>query len=134
MAVYAKVSCEANDDVIAMPKMGLGGLTIAGKVALRPFLSALSASRQFPVPLQIWKLPSLVLLLKLEGHRRGVWDASFSPLEQIVATSSGDKTIKLWSIADGSCLRTLQGHSASVLRLHYMEAGTQVRLWRLIHL
>jgi len=76
--------------------------------------------------LQIWKLPSLVLLLKLSGHRRGVWDASFSPLEQIVATSSGDKTIKLWSIADGSCLRTLQGHTSSVLRLHYMEAGTQV--------
>lgn len=76
--------------------------------------------------MQIWKLPSLVLLLKLTGHKRGVWAAAFSPLEQLVATASGDKTLRLWSIKDGACLRTLQGHSSSVLKLHYLSSGLQV--------
>ena len=85
----------------------------------------------FPDPessLQVWKLPSLVLSLRLAGHKRGVWAAAFSPLEQIVATASGDKTLRLWSIKDGACLRTLQGHNASVLKLHYLGNGLQVPL------
>ena len=85
--------------------------------------------------MQIWKLPSLVMLLKLSGHKRGVWAAAFSPLEQIVATASGDKTVKLWSIKDGSCLRTLQGHNASVLKLQYLLNGLQVSvLWQILFL
>ena len=32
----------------------------------------------------------------------------------------------MWSLADGSCLRTLEGHLASVLRLDFLSAGTQV--------
>lgn len=79
------------------------------------------------IDMQIWKLPSLVMVLKLSGHKRGVWAAAFSPLEQIVATASGDKTVKLWSIKDGACLRTLQGHNASVLKLQYLANGLQVR-------
>ena len=67
------------------------------------------------------------MLLKLTGHKRGVWAAAFSPLEQVVATASGDKTVRLWSIKDGSCLRTLQGHTASVLKLQYLTNGLQVR-------
>lgn len=62
----------------------------------------------------------------LRGHKRGVWAAAFSPVEQTVATSSGDKTIKLWSLRDGACLRTLQGHNASVLRVLFIAAGMQV--------
>ena len=76
--------------------------------------------------LQVWKLPSLVLSLKLSGHKRGVWAAAFSPVEQAIATSSGDRTIKLWSLKDGTCLRTFQGHTASALRLLYLSSGTQV--------
>ena len=76
--------------------------------------------------LQVWKLPSLVLSLKLSGHKRGVWAAAFSPVEQAIATSSADRTIKLWSLKDGTCLRTFQGHTASALRLLYLSSGMQV--------
>ena len=39
---------------------------------------------------------------------------------------AGDKTVRLWSLADGACLRTFEGHLASVLRLDFLSAGTQI--------
>ena len=76
--------------------------------------------------LQTWRLPTLVQHLTFSGHKRGIWSAVFSPVEQIVATASGDKTIKLWSLSTGACLRTLQGHTSSVLKLYYLPSGLQV--------
>ena len=40
--------------------------------------------------------------------------------------ASGDKTLRLWALADGTCLKTFEGHTASVLRLNFLSAGTQV--------
>lgn len=77
--------------------------------------------------LQIWQLPDLVLVNTLRGHKRGVWAAQFSPVDQAVATASGDKTLRLWALADGTCLKTFEGHTASVLRLNFLSAGTQAR-------
>lgn len=45
---------------------------------------------------------------------------------QVVATASGDKTIRVWSLKDATCLRTLEGHTAAVLALAFSSAGTQV--------
>lgn len=33
---------------------------------------------------------------------------------------------RLWSLADCSCLRTFEGHLASVLRIAFLSAGTQL--------
>lgn len=49
----------------------------------------------------------------------------FSPHEQFVITASGDKTIKIWAISDGSCLKTFEGHTSSVLRASFLTRGTQ---------
>ncbi|GAB2235553.1 hypothetical protein Droror1_Dr00025981 [Drosera rotundifolia] len=52
--------------------------------------------------------------------------------------SSGDRTVKLWSIADGSCLKTFEGHNSGVLRVSFISHGNQfvscgadglVKLW-----
>ncbi|OAL06729.1 WD40 repeat-like protein [Phaeosphaeriaceae sp. SRC1lsM3a] len=65
----------------------------------------------------------------LRGHRRGVWTVKFAPKSSqvpssgnkgLIATGSGDKTVKIWSLADYSCLLTLEGHSNSVLKLAWL--------------
>lgn len=61
----------------------------------------------------------------LRGHKKGIWSVEFSPVDQCVITSSGDKTIKIWAISDGSCLKTFEGHTSSVLRASFVTCGAQ---------
>ncbi|KAF2014707.1 WD40 repeat-like protein [Aaosphaeria arxii CBS 175.79] len=65
----------------------------------------------------------------LRGHRRGVWTVKFAPTSSqvpggggkgLIATGSGDKTVKIWNLSDYSCLLTLEGHSNSVLKLAWL--------------
>lgn len=65
----------------------------------------------------------------LRGHRRGVWTVKFAPKESqvpgsggkgLIATGSGDKTVKIWNLSDYSCVLTLEGHSNSVLKLAWI--------------
>ena len=63
----------------------------------------------------------LRLLGTCKGHKRGVWCVRFSQHERVLATGSGDKTVKLWSMEDYSCLRTFEGHTNSVLRVDWLR-------------
>ncbi|WP_250121181.1 caspase family protein [Chroococcidiopsis sp. CCMEE 29] len=42
-------------------------------------------------------------------HSKTVWSLAFSPNNQLLASSSGDKTIKLWHLQSGELLRTFSG-------------------------
>ncbi|GAA5826592.1 hypothetical protein JCM11251_002440 [Rhodosporidiobolus azoricus] len=69
---------------------------------------------------------TLSLLGTFKGHKRGVWSVKFSPVDQCVATASGDRTVKLWSLQDFSCVKTFEGHSNSVLRVDFLTRGMQL--------
>ncbi len=84
---------------------------------------------------KIWSIQEGEVQGILRGHRRGVWSVSFAPPntpviqgEQgpvagkgVIITGSGDKTIKLWSLTDYTCLRTFEGHSNSVLKVAWLK-------------
>ncbi len=61
----------------------------------------------------------------LKGHKRGIWSVEFSPVERCVITSSGDRTVRIWHVPDGSCLKTFEGHTSSVLRASFLSRGTR---------
>ena len=54
---------------------------------------------------------------------RGVAVSSYGT---IVASASGDNTVKIWNAQTGSCLKTLQGHSDSVFGVAVSSDGTIV--------
>lgn len=60
------------------------------------------------------------------GHKRGVWNVRFGRAEKVLATGSGDKTIKLWNLQDFTCVKTFEGHTNSVLRVDFLNAGMQL--------
>ena len=64
----------------------------------------------------------LVVLIRAHKSTNNIFIIfSFSPVDQIVLTSSADCTIKLWSITDLNCLKTLEGHEASVTRAEFLS-------------
>ena len=77
----------------------------------------------------------------LKGHKRGVWTAKFAPKDApgiigkngpaatkgLILTGSGDKTIKIWSLADYTCIRTFEGHTHSVLKVAWLKMPTSDR-------
>ncbi|TPX10456.1 uncharacterized protein E0L32_008675 [Thyridium curvatum] len=84
---------------------------------------------------KIWSVQEGEVQGILKGHRRGVWSVRFAhpstPVIQgeegpvagkgVVLTGSGDKTVKLWSLHDYTCLRTFEGHSNSVLKVAWLN-------------
>jgi len=87
---------------------------------------------------KIWSLADGEVLGVLRGHRRGVWSVRFAPLSVnasmlgadkgggVVVTGSADKTIRLWALADYSCLKTFEGHTNSVLKTIWIHGGHRV--------
>ncbi|MCP6760896.1 MAG: CHAT domain-containing protein [Fischerella sp. CENA71] len=55
---------------------------------------------------------------RLDGHQDEVWSVSFSPDNQLIATASADKTVKIWS-REGRELKTLEGHRGLVASVSF---------------
>jgi U3 small nucleolar RNA-associated protein 13 len=85
---------------------------------------------------KIWAVEEGEVQGVLRGHRRGVWSIKFAPKDcpsivgesgpsatakGLALTGSGDKTIKIWSLSDYSCLRTFEGHTNSVLKVAWLN-------------
>lgn len=68
----------------------------------------------------------LKLLGTCKGHKRGVWSVKFGKTERVLATGSGDKTVKLWNLEDFTCVQTFEGHGNSVLRVDFINHGIQL--------
>ncbi|KAM0435324.1 hypothetical protein ACHAPT_003418 [Fusarium lateritium] len=96
--------------------------------------SQLFASASQDKTVKIWSEEGEVQGI-LRGHKRGVWSVQFSPAQLpaiqgedgpvtgkgVVLTGSGDKTIKLWNLANYTCIRTFEGHSNSVLKVAWLN-------------
>ncbi|KAI9832021.1 MAG: hypothetical protein M1819_004565 [Sarea resinae] len=55
----------------------------------------------------VWNTSISKRRMRLEGHTKSIVWAGFSPNDEIIASSSFDKTLKLWSSATGNLLHSL---------------------------
>lgn len=96
--------------------------------------SQVFASASQDKTVKIWSVAEGEVQGILRGHKRGVWSVRFSPDKMpaiqadngpvtskgVVLTGSGDKTIKIWSLSDYTCVRTFEGHSNSILKVVWL--------------
>lgn len=71
-------------------------------------------------------LQMAVLVNTYSKHATDVTSCSFSPTSKVLASSSGDKTVRLWNIEDGSevSISPLLGHSYGVNSCRFSPFGT----------
>ena len=62
----------------------------------------------------------------MKEHKRGVWDIEFSPVEKLLASAGGDGLIKIWNIDTFQCVKTLEKHDLSALKVRWISKGTQL--------
>ena len=99
--------------------------------------SQLFASASQDRTVKIWSIDEGETQGILRGHKRGVWSVAFAPKDAgpvlgdsgpartsrgMILTGSGDKTVKIWSLSDYSCLRTFEGHANSALKVLWLPA------------
>ncbi|KAG6653361.1 WD repeat-containing protein 13-like isoform X1 [Carya illinoinensis] len=59
------------------------------------------------------------VIKELKGHSKDVTDFDFSSNNQYIASSSMDKTVRVWEISKGLCIRVIYGVSSqSCIRFH----------------
>ncbi|MDJ0695610.1 myosin kinase [Mastigocoleus sp. MO_188.B34] len=59
----------------------------------------------------------------LKGHLRDIISVNFSPDGSLVASGSGDFTIKLWNPNTGEEIKTLSGHKSAVIDVAFSPDG-----------
>lgn len=95
----------------------------------------LFASSSQDKTVKIWSVAEGEVQGILRGHKRGVWSVNFAPANTpvihgdkgavagkgLILTGSGDKTVKIWSLSDYTCIRTFEGHSNSILKVAWLN-------------
>ncbi|KAL2653450.1 hypothetical protein R1flu_021578 [Riccia fluitans] len=74
----------------------------------------------------VWSMKTGRLLDMLSGHEGPVYGLTFSPVDELLASSSWDKTVRLWDVFKGKGGIETFTHTHEVLALAYRPDGKQL--------
>lgn len=71
----------------------------------------------------LWDVVNLKQFALLHGHTDEVHGIAFHPAGKVIASGSGDTTVKLWNVATGKDTYTLRAHKGSVHTVAFSADG-----------
>ncbi|KAH7277624.1 hypothetical protein KP509_39G059700 [Ceratopteris richardii] len=74
----------------------------------------------------VWSMKTSRLLDVLSGHEGPVHGLIFSPVHEMLASSSWDKTVRIWDVFDGKGGTEVFSHTHDVLTVAYRPDGRQL--------
>jgi hypothetical protein len=101
-----------------------GGITRA--IFFRDGARFASAARDGTV--SVWSLENRVQpLVRMKAHDAAVLDLALSPDERFLITGSADNTARIFNVADGEMLLTLEGHTGEVAAVAFGADASRLR-------
>ena len=71
--------------------------------------------------INIWDRNTKILRSQLSGHTDFVNSINLNSEGTLIVSASKDKTIKIWDIKSGVCLKTLYGHTGEVINAVFLD-------------
>merc|ERR1719473_2433267 len=73
---------------------------------------------------KMWSVPNGELIMSGSGHKDWISGVDIHPgTASIVATSSGDSTVKLWDVVKEGCVHTFTDHQQAVWNVAFHDEG-----------
>ncbi|NJP06907.1 MAG: hypothetical protein HC837_15460 [Chloroflexaceae bacterium] len=103
----------------------LRGLARSGERETLTLQTPLMRRRQYTTATNVRqrRTNGVQLIRTLYGHTSEVLGVAWSPDGQQLASASHDRSIKLWQVANGTCLTTITGHSQKVFWVAWSPDG-----------
>jgi WD40 repeat protein len=76
---------------------------------------------------RVYRVDDGTVAQTFRGHRDSLYTAALSPDGTLLATGGYDNTIKLWDVASGRDLRTLDAHNGAVFEVAFRPVGNAFR-------
>jgi WD40 repeat protein len=74
--------------------------------------------------IRLWDVRSGECLHVLSGHEQGLLEAQFSPLGNMIASTSSDRTVRIWDVVSGECLAVITDFRSTVRRVTWSHDST----------
>eukprot|EP01059_Diplonema_ambulator_P008118 TRINITY_DN1763_c0_g1_i1.p1 TRINITY_DN1763_c0_g1~~TRINITY_DN1763_c0_g1_i1.p1 ORF type:complete len:500 (+),score=111.31 TRINITY_DN1763_c0_g1_i1:40-1539(+) len=78
--------------------------------------------------LLVWEPTAGKIKHTIKVHSDRIYDARFSPDSSVIVSASLDKTARVFSVKDGSCLRKIEGHTQGVISVGFSQKPGSILL------
>eukprot|EP00741_Cyanophora_paradoxa_P023859 tig00021680_g23046.t1 len=96
-----------------------------GPQTANPNQNLILASASFDSTVQLWEMEFGRRLLNFNKHREPVYSIEFSPSGGYIASGSFDHNLHVWSVKDGSIVKTYRGRSG-IFELSWSSDGQRI--------